>query len=162
MLSSVDAPILPFRKQRTRRNKKRGQEMHFNEELLRKGYEAYEKGDIETVISVLADDIKWHSPGRNPISGDYKGKDEVLAYFGKKMEFTDGTFRQRVEDVLANDNQAIGLVTFLAERGLKTLQMRTVHVVGVQDGKIAEFWEYRDDPYAWDKFWSSNGDKPSG
>lgn len=131
--------------------------MHFNEQLLRMGYEAYERGDVEAVMGLFADDIKWHSPGRNPVSGDYKGKDELLAFFGKKMELSGGTFRERVEDVLANDNQAIGLVTFLAERGAKTLQMRTVHVVQVQEGKVSEFWEYYSDQYMWDAFWSPNG-----
>ena len=33
---------------------------HPNEELLRKGYEAYERGDGETVESVMADEIEWH------------------------------------------------------------------------------------------------------
>lgn len=133
--------------------------MHFNEELLRKGYAAYEKGDVETVMGLFADDILWHSPGRSPISGDHKGKEELMAFFGKKMELSEGTFRERVEDVLANDNQAIGLVTFLAERGRKTLQMRTVHVVKVQEGKVTQFSEYYSDQHVWDAFWSSNGDE---
>jgi ketosteroid isomerase-like protein len=77
------------------------------------------------------------------------------------MDLSDGTFRERVEDVLANDNQAIGLVTFLAERGAKNLQMRTVHVVQIQEGKFTEFWEYYSDQHVWDAFWSSNGDESS-
>lgn len=135
--------------------------MHFHEQLLRKGYEAYERGDVEAVMALFADDIQWHSPGRNPISGDYKGKDELLAFFGKKMELSNGTFRESMEDVLANDNQAIGLVTFLAERGAMSLQMRTVHVVQIQEGKVTEFREYYSDQHVWDAFWSANGDESS-
>jgi hypothetical protein len=58
--------------------------MHFHEQLLRKGYEAYERGDVESVMSLFSDDIKWHSPGRNPVSGHYKGKDELLALFSAR------------------------------------------------------------------------------
>ena len=44
---------------------------------------------------LLADDIVWRSPGRNPLSGDYRGKDAVLALFGRLAEETGGTLRAR-------------------------------------------------------------------
>lgn len=38
-------------------------------EVVRTAYEAFIKGDLETVGNALAEDIKWHLPGRNPLSG---------------------------------------------------------------------------------------------
>jgi ketosteroid isomerase-like protein len=38
---------------------------HPNEESLRRGYDAFGKGDIDTVMSLLTDDTLWHIPGRN-------------------------------------------------------------------------------------------------
>ncbi|MGH8270405.1 MAG: nuclear transport factor 2 family protein, partial [Steroidobacteraceae bacterium] len=49
-------------------------------------YEAFAKGDVETVMSLLTDDIEYYVSGRSPASGTYKGKDEVLGLFGKMME----------------------------------------------------------------------------
>jgi uncharacterized protein len=43
---------------------------HPNAALLRRGYSAFTKGDIGTVLGVFADDISWHVPGRSPLSGD--------------------------------------------------------------------------------------------
>jgi ketosteroid isomerase-like protein len=37
---------------------------HPNEDLLRRGYQAFSTGDMDTVLSLMADDIAWHlGPG---------------------------------------------------------------------------------------------------
>ncbi len=51
---------------------------HPNEELLRRGYDAFTKGDMEAVNELFADDIVWHNAGRDQFAGDYHGKDEVF------------------------------------------------------------------------------------
>ncbi len=122
--------------------------------VLRKGYEAYGRGDEVGVMSVLADDLVWHSLGRGPMAGDYKGKEELAAYFGKTAELSGGTFREQVLDVAGNAIRAFGLVVFSAERDGKALHTRSVHVADVEDGKITEFTEYFDDQHGWDEFWS--------
>ena len=82
---------------------------HPNEAVIRKGYEAFSKGDIETLQNeVLTDDIVWHFPGRNPLSGDYKGISEVLGFFGQLGERSGGTFQATLEDVFANDERGVG------------------------------------------------------
>ena len=48
---------------------------HPNEELLRNGYAAFEKGDLDTLRGLFADDIVWHSPGKGPLACDYRGID---------------------------------------------------------------------------------------
>ena len=45
------------------------------------------------------------------------------------MEVTGGTFRDEVEDVLANDNHG------------QSKEYRTAHVYDVRDGKLARCWE---------------------
>jgi ketosteroid isomerase-like protein len=37
---------------------------HANEELLRQGYEAFSKGDMEALAALFAHDVVWHTPGR--------------------------------------------------------------------------------------------------
>jgi ketosteroid isomerase-like protein len=127
---------------------------HPNEDNLRKGYDAFIKGDIDTVMTLLTDDILWHVPGRNPLSDDYSGKEEVGGFFGKLMELSNGTFQVEVHDVLANDEHAVGLVKLSAERDGKTLQSNDVHVWHVRDGKFSEFWAQPSDQYEFDEFWS--------
>jgi uncharacterized protein len=126
---------------------------HSNEESLRTGYEAFSRGDLDTVFSLFTDDINWHVPGRNQVSGDYAGKEQVGGLLMKMMELSGGTFSVSIHDALANDEHAVGLVKLRAERNGKTLDVNDVHVWHVTDGKFSEFWSHLFDLYAFDEFW---------
>ena len=127
---------------------------HPNEELLRKGYDAFSKGDMDTIRELFADDIVWHSPGKNPLSGDFHGVDEVLQTFGKVFELTGGTFRLEIHDIVANDEHAVVLVRARAERDGRQLDDASVQVWHIKDGKATEQWLYPGDTYATDEFFS--------
>ncbi len=127
---------------------------HPNEEALRSGYEAFGRGDIDTVMGLFTDDIKWHVPGRSPLAGDYNGKEEVGGFFQQLMEGSGGTFRIQVHDVVANDDHAVGLLHLQAERNGKTLNSQDVQVWHVKEGAFSEFWGTIRDQYAFDEFWS--------
>lgn len=126
---------------------------HPNEELARKGYEAFAQGDLETVKSLLADNIRWSIQGRSPIAGVYVGHDEVLGFFGKIFELSGGTLRLDIHDVLANDEHVVVLVTERAERDGRTLAATEAHVWHVSNGKFTEFWDLPADLEAFDAFW---------
>jgi ketosteroid isomerase-like protein len=66
---------------------------HPNEDLVRRGFAAFGTGDIAALRELLADDTVWHVGGRSPLTGDYKGKDEVLGFFAQLAERAGGTFR---------------------------------------------------------------------
>lgn len=76
--------------------------------LVRKGYAAFNSGDIETLTSVMARDVVQHVPGNSPLAGEYKGLDAVLAYYGKLAEMTGGTFRA---DLIETHGDGRGHVT---------------------------------------------------
>jgi ketosteroid isomerase-like protein len=67
--------------------------------LVRKGYAAFNDRDMEALTSLFAADVTHHVPGRSTLAGTYKGVDNVLGYFGKLAEMTDGTFRADLVDV---------------------------------------------------------------
>lgn len=127
---------------------------HPNEELLRNGYAAFEKGDLDTLRGLFADDIVWHSPGKGPLSGDYRGIEDVFGLFGKVLELSGGTFRNEIHDILADDEHGVALVTATGERKGKTLNDKQAHVFHVRDGKVTEFWLQTFDLYTNDEFWS--------
>jgi uncharacterized protein len=127
---------------------------HPNEELMRKGYAAFAAGDLDTVRSLFSDDIVWHAPGRNLLSGDYVGADAVLGSFAKTFELTQGSFRIDIHDMVVNDDHVVALVKATADRNGKHLEDNSVQVWHVKDGKATEQWLYPGDPYAADEFWS--------
>jgi ketosteroid isomerase-like protein len=127
---------------------------HPNEELLRQGFEAFSKGDMEAVAALFADDVVFHFPGRGPLAGDHRGRDQVLAVIAKQSELTAGTFRLELHDLLANDEHAVALTVARAERGDSTWEDNAVLVFHIQNGKVSEFWLHPGDQYAGDEFFS--------
>jgi ketosteroid isomerase-like protein len=127
---------------------------HPNEDLLRKGYAAFAAADLDTLRGLFADDIAWHAPGDNQLSGDFRGQDEVFGLFAKVAELTGGTFRLEIHDVLANDEHGVALVRATGQREGKSLEDRQAHVFHVKDGKVTEFWNHPGDQAAVDEFLS--------
>lgn len=124
---------------------------HPNVQLLRKGYEAFSKGDMDTIDQLFADDIVWHEGGRNPLSGDYKGKDQVFALFGKLLELTEGTLKIDIHDVVANDEHAVALVTLSASRNGRSFSGTSADVFHIRNGKAVEFWDNVTDRFGLDE-----------
>jgi len=127
---------------------------HPNEDLVRRGFTAFGSGDMATLGELFADDIVWHVGGRSPITGDYKGKAEVIGLFAQLAARSGGTFRIDVHDLLANDEHVVALVKGTAEHGGKTLNDSGAQVFHVQGGKVTEQWFHPGDQHASDEFWS--------
>jgi len=126
---------------------------HANAELFRRGYAAFQAGDLDTVRSLLASDVVWHNPGHNHLSGDYTGVDAAIGLFLKFFEESGGTFKVEVHDVLANDDHGVALVTASASKGDSSFASRAAHVVHIRDGKLTESWFFGEDEAAADAFW---------
>jgi len=58
---------------------------HPNADLFRKGFEAMVAGDMARMGDMIADDAKWHWPGTSRVSGDFEGKEAILAMFAEPM-----------------------------------------------------------------------------
>jgi ketosteroid isomerase-like protein len=70
--------------------------------LVRRGYEAFSRGDMQTLTQIIAHDAVQHVGGDNVMTGDHKGVEAILAYYGRTMEETNGTFKVEL-DTLAAD-----------------------------------------------------------
>ncbi len=56
-----------------------------NIELIKKGYEAFNAGDGDMVMSLFDDNIEWIQPGDSAIS-TYRGKQEIAGLLAKMGE----------------------------------------------------------------------------
>jgi ketosteroid isomerase-like protein len=125
-----------------------------NGDLIRSGYEAFSKGDMETIAKIFAPDIRWNISGRNKISGTYNGQEETFAFFGRLMDLTDATFSVAVHDLLASDDHVVVIVKESASRDGKSLAADDVHVWHLANGKAVEFWGISKDQHEVDEFWA--------
>lgn len=124
-------------------------------ELVRRGYEAFNKGDMETLTGLFDENATWHTPGRSSIAGDYQGRDAAFTQFGRYGGDTGGTFQAELRYVLADDDgHAVGIHHNSAERDGKQLDVDCALVFQIKDGRVVEGREYFYDLNAWDEFWS--------
>ena len=52
-----------------------------HERLARELWSAVADGDADSLRRLLAPEVVWRSIGLNPLSGEYRGPDDVVAYF---------------------------------------------------------------------------------
>ncbi len=128
---------------------------HPNVALLRRGYEAFAKGDMATLTELWSEDAVWHAgSGNNPVAGDHTGRDAVFAAFAKIAELSGGTFRIELHDVLANDEHAVALQRGTASRQGKQLDSLEVVIYHIKNGRATESWSFPQDQRVGDEFWS--------
>ena len=121
-------------------------------DLVRSGYEAFEKADVDTVRSMLADDVLFHLGGRSALAGDYKGVDEVFDFIVRLIDASEGTHHVLVRDVVADDHLAVVLCTHEMRRGEVLHRFDAVHVWELAGGKGQRLTVYPSDAYALDEY----------
>jgi ketosteroid isomerase-like protein len=122
-----------------------------NADLIRSGYEAFQKGDLAAFDNILAEDCVWHVPGRGQLAGDKKGRQAIVEYYGKLGELSEGTVKVEVHDVLANDDHVTGLHSSSARRGGQSYETTEVIVFHVREGRVTEAWEHPFNLYGLDE-----------
>jgi uncharacterized protein len=120
-------------------------------DLLRRLHQAqqafYADGDGAPVRALFTDDIHWHVPGHNAIASDYQESDAVLAYFRRRRDLVDRTFRLHPGDVLVGDGDRIAALSDgTAVVGGVQRSWSTVGLYQVRDGRVAGCWLY---PWTW-------------
>jgi len=125
------------------------------QQILKGNYDEFAKGNVDSLMSSLADDITWHVSGGSPLAGEYVGKAEVLSFFGKMMQLYGGTLRLQLVDILVGERNAAVLTQEESQYAGKKLTFRSVHLWEVRDGKFSAFHVYYDDAYH--TFWPLSG-----
>ena len=86
---------------------------HPNAVAYRKTADAFRARDFDAIRSLVAEDVVWHVPGRNPMAGEIRGLDELLAWLGRLPELG---FTIRDHDVLGNDEHVCALSYMVTRR----------------------------------------------
>lgn len=125
-----------------------------NARLVRELYEARERGDLEGVRSVLAEDIVWREPNvGGEHDGEHRGPEAVLEMLGDAKKRTGGTFRLFAREVVANGEHAVAMVDWAAEVGSERLEGKEVAVYRVRGGKVVEASFHQDNVDLDRRFW---------
>ena len=127
---------------------------HPHATLIRAGFERFVGGDVEGLLGLFATDTCWLVPGTTAVSGEYCGRDEILAFLHRNRELTNGTYRVELLWVVADDERAVAVYRALGERGDRTLDIEQALLVDLDGGRWAHVRAQPLDQAAFDRFWS--------
>ena len=125
-----------------------------NETLMREGYAALGRGDMDTVRKIFARDCVTHIPGNNPLSGTKEGVEELVSYFGQLMERSRGTFTIDLQQVTSNETHVVGFHHETGHKGDLLLNNQLTVVCRVEAGQVRECWVFYFDQRQADAFWA--------
>jgi len=129
--------------------------MGANEDTVRRGYEAFGRGDMDTLRSIMTPDVVQSVPGTSQVSGDHRGVDNVLGYYGTLFELTGGTLKADLQSVKEEGAGKVLAVHHLtAQRDGKSYDQNETLTFTLTGGKISRLDESHPDQAAFDSFFS--------
>ncbi|QGV79758.1 nuclear transport factor 2 family protein [Streptomyces ficellus] len=129
---------------------------HPDAALVRRGYEAFTRGDMAALGSLMTADCAAHLPGSNQVSGHCKGRDNVLERFGRLFELSGGSLRVDVHGVYVDGRGHVMTAhKWLAERGDRGIEMRGGLIITIVGGKMTDIDECVEDIDEIDAFWDT-------
>jgi ketosteroid isomerase-like protein len=120
------------------------------ERVVRALLDALEARDLAAIGELLADDVVYHFPGRGPVAGTYRGREEVLGLFGAFASLFDGPLELASHDVVASEAHVVDLATYTGSRGGQPFTWNAVRLYHVDADRISEVWLMIGDVYAFD------------
>lgn len=118
-----------------------------NISLLKQAYDAYDKGDIQRLLGLLAQDIEWTLPEVEgiPFTGKRRGLGQVSDFF-RVMDECQEVREFKPDSFLAQGDQVIvlGHGTFAVKATGTEYSDEWCHVFNIAGGKIASFREFCD------------------
>ena len=123
--------------------------------LVRRGYQAFATGDFATLSEVIADDAIQFQPGTGAMSGEHKGLQSILEFYGRLAAETNGTFKAELQSLYTDGNGCVVAIhRSVGQRGAKQLDAGTVLIFTVRDGAAQNIHGCQEDIEEWDNFWA--------
>jgi len=125
---------------------------HPNAALVRRLFAAFGR-DPMVVAAALARDVVWRVPGNTVMSGEYRGRRNVVEFLRRTGPETDGTYRSRLHTVLADDDWAVAIYRASGTRNGIDLDIEQALVFRISDGVLQDVTAVPLDA-AFERFWA--------
>src|SRR6476620_8315309 len=102
-------------------------------------------------------DAVWHLPGRNAIAGDHVGWDAIRRDFlDKTGALSGGTLRAGLVAVALGTDYGVAIQHATADHNGRALDVTSLQLMRMENGRIAEVTGHYSDQYAFDAFWTES------
>ena len=125
---------------------------HPNAELLTRLFGAFGR-DAMQISATFDRNVVWRVPGDTAMSGEYRGRRDVVEFLRRTGLETDGTYGSKLHTVLANDDWGLAVYRASGTRKGIDLDVEQALVIRFCDGCITEVTAVPLDS-AFDAFWA--------
>ncbi len=125
---------------------------HPNAALVRRVFAAFGK-DAMALSAAFTRDIVWRVPGTTVMSGEYRGRRDVVEFLRRTGLETGGTYKSRLHTVLADDEWAVAIYRAMGSRNGVDLDIDQALVIRIADGRWQDVTAVPLDS-AFERFWS--------
>ena len=128
---------------------------HPNAAAARRAFAAFVAGDLQAMLGMSHADATWRVPGANAMAGEYRGRDEIVAFLRRTAEVTRGTYRVDLLWAVADDAHTVAVYRARGERdGRAPLDIEQALLVELRDGLWTDIRAQPLDQPAFDAFWA--------
>ena len=106
---------------------------HPNAALTRRLFDAFGR-DAKVIAAAFTREVIWRVPGNTVMSGEYRGRREVVEFLRRTGVETDGTYRSRLDTVFADDDWAVAIYRATGSRNGIDLDVEQALVIRIADG----------------------------
>lgn len=119
-----------------------------NVEILKRGYAAFQRGDLQTVLNLFSDDAEFHHPMSIaiwPWAGNRRGRTQVAEFFAGLAEVTEFEHFE-AKDFIAQGNKVAVRVfeRFRIKATGRAVDNEYVHMFTLREGKVVQWCVYED------------------
>jgi len=117
-----------------------------NVQIVKDGFAAFGRGDMQGLLALFAEDIEWIVPGEGlPFAGTYRGRAEVVGFFQKISEMLEISFLEPREFVAEGDRVlVVGFERETVKATNRTFEEHWVFAFTFRNGKVTNVREYFD------------------
>jgi uncharacterized protein len=118
-----------------------------NLEVVRKGYEAFRRGDVDSLLGLLAEDVEWIMPEvpERSFTGTCRGRSQVREFFAA-LEASEETLEFTLDEFIVTGHRVAvtGRYGARVRATGRTFATPFAHLFTVADGQVRSFQEYYD------------------
>ena len=114
-----------------------------NVDTARAAYEAFGRGDLETLKEMLSEDSTWLTSDELPLGGETRGRDAILANMAQIPKYW-SSFSVEPEEFIDAGDWVVARGTQRAGNDNGSFESPFAHLMKFADGKIARGEFYAD------------------
>ena len=119
-----------------------------NIRLVQNAYDCFEKGKIDELLQLQAEDVEWITPGPPdvmPTAGTRRGREAVAEFFSTLSAQEDVEVFEP-QEFIAQGDKVVSIIKCRTrvKATNKAVEMPLVHVFAIENGKIKRFQEFFD------------------